>query len=86
MLGMKCPTVSRSTACIRRASRQVGPGRDSPRRYSGAPSLTKGSGTTSVNPPVRLCNSMTRCQCVTHADGESTCPNMIVAVLNRPTS
>ena len=85
-LGITRPTVSRITACIRRDSRHVGPGLASPLRKIGAPSATNGSGTTSLNPPVRSCKSMTCCQWRTQAAGVSTWPNIIVAVLNNPCS
>ncbi|SHY16214.1 Uncharacterised protein [Mycobacteroides abscessus subsp. abscessus] len=43
----------RASACTARLSRFVGPGRAAPARYSGALWCTNGSGTNSVNPPVR---------------------------------
>ena len=47
---------------------------------------TKGSGTSSVKPPVLACSARMRNRCRAQCCGRSTWPNMIVAVLRRPSA
>ena len=66
-----CST-SRATACIRIASRKLGPERARPRRHNGASMCTNGSGTNSVNPCVRACRSRTASRWRAQCTGRST--------------
>ena len=80
-----CST-SRDTACIRTASRSVGPFLAMPRRYIGASMCTNGSGTNSVKPPVSACRSRKTSKCRAQFSGLSTCPYMMVDVVRSPSA
>ena len=85
MFGTSGCSTSRATACISIASRKLGPERAWPLRHSGASMCTNGSGTNSVKPPVCSCRSRTCSRWRAQCRGDSTWPNMMVAVLRRPT-
>ena len=76
----------RAKACTARLSRCVGPGRAPPARYSGEDWCTNGSGTNSVNPPVRSWMPASTRRWPTQCRGVSTCPYIIVELERSPTS
>ncbi len=74
----------RPTAWIFNTSRHVGPVRDPPRMKIGERWWTKGSGTSSVNPPVSAWRSRRLSRCCAQTSGSSMCPNMTVVVDRSP--
>ena len=76
----------RASAWTATFSSRVGPGRDAPARYSGALRCTNGSGTNSVNPPVRSWIPRRVRRCATQCAGVSTWPYIMVELDRSPTS
>lgn len=86
MLSIRPCSMIRASACAARLSRNVGPGRDAPARYSGDDWCTNGSSTNSVKPPVRSWIPRSTFRCPTQWCGWSTWPYIIVELDRSPTS